>query len=130
MLIKLYEKYKDIKYVKEEIMARAINTENLDIIKFFESRGYDFNNPIAMFEASFNEDIFEYLLNKKFDIENYMNNNDFSSRAKEPEVQKKLIDFGYDGVINRTVGFNDKLRNDPKYKHIIDMYNDMSKFNL
>lgn len=129
MIIKLFEKYTDIKDVKEEIFIKAIDTENINVIKFFVNKGYDINGKNVLFTASFKDDVFRYFLEKKPDIKNNINY-EFKDRMRMDHIQKALIDFGYDEIVYKTVGFTSNIRNDPKYKDIVEMHEDIDKYNL
>ena len=127
MIIKLFEKYTDIKDVKETIFIKAIDTGNINVIKFFVNKGYDINGEKVLYTSSFDDKVFRYLLTKKPDIKiNY----EFRERMRNSEVQKALIDFNYGELIYKNVGFHDKLRDDPKYKNVVEMYEDAGKYNM
>lgn len=125
-MIKLFEKYSNLKEVKDMLILRAVNTEKLKLVKFFVEKGYDINADEVLEASSYNEDIFKYLLKKGADVENNISNN----RLRETKVQKILIDFGHELFVYDRVKFNNELRNDPKYKEIIDMVEDTKKYNL
>jgi len=128
-MIKLFEKYLNIKQVKEDIFIKAIDTDNKEVIEFFIKKGYDINGSGVLFAASFNEDIFKYFLEQKIDIENHIDY-DFEKRMCDTNIQKILIDFGYENLIYKTVGFNNNLRNEPKYADTIKRFEDVEKYNL
>ena len=128
MIIKLYEKYLNIKEVKAEIFIKAIDTNDKEIIEFFIKKGYDINGKGVLFASSFDEDIFRYFLEKGIKVEN--NDHDFDRRLTYLEIQKALIDYGYEVFINDTVGFNNSLKNDPKYADVVQRFEDIGKYNL
>jgi hypothetical protein len=132
-MIKLFEKFTDISDTKYEILESAISTDNVDIIKFFISKGYDINEPGIILEAAFYDNVFRFFLESGVDIENITKANDkytLSEALKNIVVQKALLDYGHEHIIFDTVGFNYGLKRIQKYADIIERFEDMSKYNL
>jgi hypothetical protein len=129
MMIKLFENYTNIKDIKKEILIKAIDTHNIAVIDFFVKKGYDINGESVLYDATYDDKVFRYLLSKKSNIEKCIDFG-FKERMRDENVQKALIDFGYDNIIYNNVGFNHNLRNDPKYHDIIELYDDSEKYNL
>jgi len=132
MLIKLYEKYIDIKDIKETLILKAIETDNVNMIDFFVKKGYDINFEEAILLSTFNNKIFRYFLKNKIKIDESIIDYEFKNRLRDVEVQKALIDFGHEQIIKDTVGFDFSLKNDPnsKYADVIRRYEDVDKYNL
>jgi len=128
-MIKIFEKYNDIKEVKNLIFLKAIENGDIEMVNFFIKKGADLNGEGILFEASFNDDIFRYLLKKGASVEEAINS-EFKDRMRELSVQKILIDFGHEVLIEQTVGLNRRLKDDPKYADLIDQVDDMKKYNL
>lgn len=130
MIIKLFEKYsKELKEVKNLIIERAADTE-VEIVDFFVKRGYDINCEEAIYNSTFDDNILRYFLKNDADFENHPLDYQFKSRLKELIVQKALIDFDKELFIFNTVGFNPKLKEDPKYSEIIERVENMEKYNF
>jgi len=130
-MIKLFEKYTEISDVKEIILCNAINTIDLELVKFFVERGYNVNTNKVLFEATFTPEILKYLLGKKMDL-NFVSSGNYELRSQLHilEIQKILIDFGYEHFIFDKIGFNQKLKEDPKYADVVERYEDAKKYNL
>jgi len=127
-MIKLFESFTDIKEVKNNIFLKAIQTGEIDIIQFFLEKGYDINGDDFFSEAVCQKDeILRYLLEKGVEVES---NRNIEYYLKTLDVQKALIDFGYELFIYDNVGFNPNLSNDPDYAHVVEMTKDMKKYNM
>lgn len=130
-MIKLFEKFSDIKKVKDAILVKAIETEDLNLVKFFIKKGYDINADDAIYQATYNDDILKYFLENNAKVEVLNDNWKSQTQLSDADVQKILIDFGYDNFINQTVGFNNKIKEfGQKYVDIIENYENIKKFNL
>ena len=130
-MIKLFEKFNNIQEVKNEILSKAINTYDNDMVNMFLDKGYDINGKGILFLASFDQEIFENIVKRGADLEKAANDNsDFKRRLKELEVQKMLIDLDKEQIIYDTVGFNWNLKNDPKYADVVQRYENAEKYNL
>ncbi len=77
---------------------------------------------------------FEWAKDDKELFKYFTTKGDFKSLSnsilREPEAQKALIDLGYDQFIYDGVGFNQELKEDPKYSKWLDMEEEFDKFNL
>lgn len=124
-MIKLFEEFAEVDEVKETIFNYAVETYDPEIIEFFLNKGYDIDTDNALDKASRDDKTLRYMLEKGADIE-YLS----KYRLENDDVQKVLIDLGYERYIHDTVGFNRKLENDPKYADIIQQVKDMEKYNL
>lgn len=124
-MIKLFEKYTELKDIKDMLILRAAYAENLDLVKFFVERGYNINADKLLDAATWESDIFKYLLEKGSDIEKIGND-----RLRDINVQKILIDHEHVLFVYDRVGFNRQLENDPKYKEIIDMVEYSKDYNI
>jgi hypothetical protein len=129
-MIKLFEKFNNIQEVKNEILSRAIDTYDIKIIDMFLKKGYDINGDGILFLASFNQEIFKYIIKKGANLETAIKDYDFKNRLKELEVQKALIDLDKEQIIYDTVGFHWNLKHDPKYVDTVQRYEDVTKYNL
>lgn len=130
MIIKLYEKFTDLKEVKDTIFMRALETNDVDIVDFFVKRNYDMEGEYAFLTACHNDAVFRYFLAKGVDPLNYENDDQFRRRMRDLEVQKALIDFDYEVFIYDTVGFNSALKQDPKYADVVNRFEVTGKYNL
>jgi hypothetical protein len=126
----LFEGFNNVDEVKDIIIQKALNTLNIDVIDFFVKRNYDFDNVTTLLEMCFDPKLFKYFIDKGFDVEKYKDNLDFKRIMRELNVQKLLIDFGFEDLIWSTVGFNRGLEYDSKYSDIIKREKDMNKYNL
>jgi ankyrin repeat protein len=124
-MIKLFEKYNNVKEVKDEIFLKAIGTNDLEIIEFFLKKGYDINSDDAIENASYNDKVFRYFLKKGADI-NKINS---YQQLHDLDVQKALIDFGHEVFVHEQ-GFNPKLEYDKDYSNVVDKFDSMSKYNF
>lgn len=88
---------------------------------FFKEKG---PSDEAFEWAKYDKDLFLYFLEKGGDYESLNKNT-----LKKLEVQKALIDFGKDLFV-RDIGFNEELRNDPKYKKWVEMGEEFDKYNM
>jgi len=126
-MLKLFEKFAKVDVVKETIMVKAVETGNEKIVDFFLNKGYKVT--VDVLNAT-GDGILRYLLSKKIDIEQFRDDNEFLYIIKNEEVQKALIDFDYEHLIYSTVGFNSRLKFDPKYSDIIDSMENANKYNM
>jgi hypothetical protein len=130
-MIKLFEKYKDISDVKEEIFLRAVDTGNIEIVDSFIEKGYDINANNVLYRAGLaDEELFKHLIEKGSDIEQVTLDYEFKELLKHDNIQKILMDLNYELFVEQTVGINRNLKSIPKYKDIIDMIEDAKKYNL
>ena len=130
MMIKLFEKFNNIQEVKNEILSKAINTYDIDVIDMFLEKGYDINGENILFLATFDQDIFKNFIKRGANLETAIKNYYFKNRLKELEVQKLLIDLDKEQIIYDTVGFHWNLKDDPKYADTVQRYEDVKKYNL
>lgn len=130
-MIKLFEKFTNIKEVKDSIFLRAVETDELDIVKFFVKKGYDINAEDVLYKATNDDDVFRFLLKNGANVKVLNSDYDSTRTLKEDvDVQKALIDFGHEVFIYDTVGFNEKLKEDPKYADIVSRFENVSKYNI
>ena len=129
-MIKLFEKFESVGDVKDALFIKAIETDELNLVKFFFKKGYNLNSDDAVYTSTFNDNIFRFFLKNKADVKVLNYNSNTREQLDKLEVQKALIDFGYDSFIYDTVGFNRNLKFDPKYADIIKSYENIGKFNL
>ena len=122
-MIKLFEKFESVGDVKDALFIKAIETDELDLVKFFFKKGYNLNSDDAVYTSTFNDNIFRFFLKNKADVKVLNYNSNTREQLDKLEVQKALIDFGYDSFIYDTVGFNRNLKFDPKYADIIKRSN-------
>lgn len=137
-MIKLFEKYNNIAEIKEMILFKAIDAENIDVIDFFIKKGYKADEEEIFEKAVYNIDTLKYFLEKgiKPFAPNYSDR--YKSMLKEENVQRVLIDFNYAQFISDTVGFNWNLITPDEVeevgidgvKNFVDMKYNMNKFNL
>ena len=132
MIVKIFENFtEDVKDMKNMILRRAIETGELSVVKSFVKRGYDINGDDILDYSVENIDIFKYMLEKKIDIKDGMNGYNFRDSVKRKlDVQKALIDAGYEMLLYDKVGFHYELKNDKKYADIVNMVEDMKKYNM
>lgn len=130
MMLKLFEKFQELDDVKNEILLKAIDTNNLDVIKTFIKKGYNINGDDVLLNATYVDEIFRFFLNKGIDVETYKDEHDFRDRMSDVYVQKALIDYDYGSLIYDTVGFDSTLKHDPKYANKIKMIEDVAKYNM
>ena len=136
-MFKLFENYRSVDHLKEEIMEVAFNTYDIEYIDFFVSRGYDIYNHELFYSSTESIELFEYMIDKikenKKDINDFINGK-FKDRLmykfKNLEYQMILIDEGYSNLISELVGFNDVLKYHPDYSHIVKYYEDIDKYNI
>jgi len=104
-----------------DLFLLALKTEDFELIKMFINKGADvsyestYNNVLDL--AYYDDEVFEYLIKKGSDpkIMSDATMTDFN-------IQKILIDNGFDELIDSRVGFNKNLKNDPKYSKIVRAY--------
>lgn len=134
-MIKIFEQFIKEAYddkledVKETLLVKAIDTEDLDIVKFFVEKDYDINTNEVLFSATFNDEIFRYFLQKGAKVENLIDDH-YMKRLHDKNVQKALIDYGHETFVHDVPGFNNDLRNDPKYADVIDRFERTDKYNI
>ena len=129
--LKMYEKYLELDDIKNKILLEAIGTDNLDIINFFVNKGYDINGDDVLLSSSYNYDLFRYFLSKGSNVKEAFNDYRFKNNARNNiEIQKALIDYGYEVLVHDTVGFDSRLKKDSKYADIIKRFEDINKYNL
>lgn len=126
-MIKLFEKFKEIDEIKDIIFIKAIETDNTNVIDFFLNKGYDINSGDVLTDSSYNDNTLRHLLSKGIDVESYRESSTF---LRDLDNQKALIDYGYDYLIYSTVGFNYRLKDDPKYADNIKRLEDADKYNM
>lgn len=130
-MIKLFEKFSTVDDVKDALFIKAIETGELNLVKFFVKKGYNINADKAIFNATYYNDILKYFLENNADVEPLAEDWKSETQLSNAEVQKLLIDFGYDNFIHRTVGFNIGIRAfGQKYIDIIEDYKNIVKFNI
>lgn len=132
MLVKLFEDFTEgVTDIRNTIFLEAVKTGDVDIVKSFIKRGYDVNGTDDItVQFIYDIDLFKLFLENKGDVKESMENHTFKRLMKDLKIQKLLIDFGYDGLIHDTIGFNRELSEDPKYSNVVDMHNDVGKFNI
>ena len=132
MIVKIFENYtKDVKDIRNIILRKAIETSELSIVKSFVKRGYDINGDDILDNAVEDIDIFRYMLEKKIDVKDGMDNYYFRDKVKRNvDAQKALIDFGHEMLLHDKIGFHRELKNDKKYDDIVDMVEQMGKYNM
>ena len=135
-MIRIFERYNQISDVKDIIFATAIETANIELVKFFLKKNYNIYGKDILFLASYEPEIFDLFIKKGMKIDEWWRNvkNDYGShqksRFKDLDFQKKLIDLGYDQLIYDEIGFNYALEKDPKYKDVVDRFEVTGKYNL
>lgn len=133
MLVKLFEDYsEDLASAKETIIIKAIETDNANVVDFLSKKGYN-NDPEYNFleNATGKLNVFNYFLKKGVDDEQLNNLSSFSLRSKN--IQKALLDNGYDSFLKDKigiVGLHPNVKNDPKYKVFIDTIEGIETYNL
>lgn len=127
-MIKLFESYNDLGDIKNTIFLAAVDSENLEVIEFFLNKGYDINADDVLTSALQQQPkTLRFLLKKGLKVEY----NQFDDKyLRNLEVQKVLIDFGYDFLLYDKVGFNNGLLTDPKYADKVKTVEDMAKYNI
>ena len=127
-MIKLFESYNNLAEVKNEIFLAAVDTENIELIEFFLNKGYDINNDGVLTSAlQQHSETLRFLLEKGLKVEYNQFDDNY---LRDLEVQKVLIDFGYDFLLYDKVGFNNGLLADKKYADKVKAVDDMTKYNL
>ena len=130
-MIKLFEKFKDISDVKEEIFLKAVNTGDIEVVDSFIEKGYDINADKVLYRAGYaNEDLFKHLIEKGSDIEKVTLDYNFKELLRHDSIQKILLDLDYELFLEEAVGINKSLKSEPKYKDIIDRFEDSKRYNL
>lgn len=132
-MIKLYEKWTKIEAlddIKNTIMLRAVESNNVDVIDFFVKKKYNYDNDNIIETTMYNNNSLRYFLGKGINFIKYYNNDTIKRNIKDTDVQKILIDFNYEDFIYDTVGFNFELKQDPKYSKIIQRFEEQKKYNL
>lgn len=121
---KLFENKIELDEERSKLLEMAIDTGDLDLVKFFVNKGFKSENVLSV--SIDDEKIFRYFLSKGVDIEEIKNN----PYLKKTNIQKSLIDYGYEQFVYDQVGFNSELKNDPKYKNLVDMTEETEKYNM
>ena len=130
-MIKLFEKFKDISDVKEEIFLKAVNTGDIEVVDSFIEKGYDINADKVLYRAGYaNEDLFKHLIEKGSDIEKVTLDYNFKELLRHDSIQKILLDLDYELFLEEAVGINKSLKSEPKYKDIIDRFEDSERYNV
>lgn len=132
MIIKKYKLFENkigLESDQEKLLDLAVDTGELDLVKFFVDKNFNIKNDHEiLLSAAKNQDyeIFRYLLSKGADINELKK----SYILKDTNIQKSLIDNGYEQFVHDTSGFNKELKNDPKYRDYVDKEENLDKFNL
>lgn len=129
-MIKLFEKYSNIQDVKDMIFLKSISTDNIGIVKFFLKKGYDINTEDALLRATFDDNMLRFFIKSGVDLDAVKDDSDIRRRLSDITVQRTLIDLGKEQIIYDTVGFNGGLKGDPKYRDIIEEYEEIERYNL
>ena len=129
-MIKLYENFTDIKDIKQIIFLKAVDTCDIKIIEFFLKKGYDINIEDALAHAIGDYDVFRYFLKNGADVKENLDYHLKRRFESDIELQKILIDFGYDVLIHDEIGFLDGLKRFPKYADVVKRFEDVGKYNL
>jgi len=131
-MIKLFEKYNNIKEMKDLLFKKSVQTGEIKIVDFFLNKGYDINNEEALVQACYDPFVmFAHLVEKGINLEEFEDSWDFKRRLQNDlDLQKSIINLGKEQIIYDTVGFDSRLKYDPKYKDIIDRFEDAEKYNL
>ena len=122
---KIFENKLDIEEKKTNLLELAIDTEELELVKFFVDKGA--KSEYSLEKSCYDDDIFRYLLSKKEDINQLKGN---IRALRDSSVQKALIDYGHENFVRDNVGFNKSLKDDPKYRDIVEMEEEVDKFNM
>jgi len=137
-MIKLFEKYNDVKEVKELLLLKAIDTCDISAIDFFVKKGYKADNNDIFEKAIDDDDVLIYFLKQGiapfYDSYNYH----LISSLQNENTQKILIDFNYAKLINDKIGFNHNLITKEEVEEVgidgvkdfVNMKYDMKKFNI
>jgi hypothetical protein len=138
MIIKLFDEYTNVDDVKEIIIDKAVicfrsmiqydEKEAKKLLDFFINKGYDIDDNLE--NVAIRPKAFKYFLEKGVNPNSYKTNQNFLRLISALEIQKILIDFGYELLIHDTVGFNAELKNDPKYFKVVDKFDNMKKYNI
>ena len=88
-MIKLFEKFSNIDEVKDKIFIKAIETGELNLVKFFIKKGYNINADGAIFQATFYNDIFKYFLENKAEFET-LNSEELLNRFSK-QIKKEAL---------------------------------------
>jgi hypothetical protein len=138
MIIKLFDDYKSVDDVKEIILNKVIGifpsiirydeNEAKKLLDFFINKGYDIDDELEYVASE--PKALKYFLEKGVNPNNYKTNQGFLKKIYALEIQKVLIDLGYDLFIHETVGFNKALKNDPKYFKVVDKFDKAKKYNI
>jgi len=119
MIIRKYKLFEEKLQTTEELgklLDLAIETDELEFVEFFVNKGARSTDE-TMEKASWEEEIFRYLLEHKYKL------NLTEQRLNDDTVQKILIDFGKHKYILENLGyFNIKLKRDEKYKNSVDNF--------
>lgn len=137
-MIKLFENYSNLEYIKSEILEKAFETCDVDIIDFFHKKGYNILNLKLFYESTYNLDVFIYMLNNINNLEEFLDVDKNDSYYIDKiiynfirlEIQKTLIDHGHANIIFKFTKFHNDLKKDPKYSKIVDFYENVENFNI
>jgi hypothetical protein len=128
--IKIFEKYLEVDEVKQEILNKAIETGDVDVLDFFINKGYDIDNEISIVKAMSIDDMLLYFLKNGINIEKYKDEYDIKRKLNDPDIQVTLMNNGYDRLIYNTVGFCWRVKNMTEFADIISLYEDSQKYNI
>lgn len=113
MVIKKYKLFEEKLQTTEELsklLDLAIETDELELVEFFVNKGARSTDD-TMEKASWDEDIFRYLMEHKYKL------NLSERRLNDDNVQMMLIDFNKHKYILENLGyFNIRLKREEKYK--------------
>jgi hypothetical protein len=130
VFIKIFEKYLEVDDVKQEILNKAIETGEVEVLGFFINKGYDIDNISSIVKAMPIDNMLLYFLKNGINIEKYKDDYDIKRKLEDYDIQDTLMENGYDRLIYNTVGFCWRVKNNPKYADIISLYEDSTKYNI
>jgi hypothetical protein len=130
-MLKLFESYSELSDFKEEILLEAIYTEDLELLKKLLNKGYKVTEKCVLESPGCDKETMTFLL-KNIDIDKLFKDLDYEKKnfLEFDSVQEILIELGEEQIIYSSVGFKWSIKNNPKYKDIIDRYENVDKFNL
>ena len=115
-----------LNYIFEKLGHFNIRLKSSSKYKKLIDEFFKKNPSIKAFEWSKDDkELCLYILNKGINYKDLP-----KEILRELEVQKALIDFGEEQFIHESVGFNWELKNNPKYKNVVDMEEQSDKFNI
>jgi len=113
---KLFEQKLETTEELSKLLDMAIATDDLELVKFFVSKGARSTDD-TLENASYDEDIFKYLLDNNYKLKLSV------SRLNDTGVQKTLIDYNkYNYILENLGYFNKQLKSDKKYKESVDNF--------